>query len=85
MGVAETEDAFRAEVPVVCREYCALTWQEALNRAGVESSSELRKFENIYFLPAIRASTPFAPQGEISSTIVDPSREVQVRIPPSSN
>ena len=25
VGVAETEDAFRAEVPAVCRAYCAQT------------------------------------------------------------
>ena len=30
-GVAETEDALRAEVSAVCRTYCALTWDEALN------------------------------------------------------
>ena len=29
--VAETEDALRAEVPTVCRTYCALVWDEALN------------------------------------------------------
>ena len=31
VGVAETEDAFRAEVPAICRAYCAQTWEEALN------------------------------------------------------
>ena len=31
VGVAETEDALRAEVPTVCRAYCAQTWEEALN------------------------------------------------------
>ena len=43
LGVAETEETLRAEVLTVCRIYCALTWDEALNRAGVEASSELRK------------------------------------------
>ena len=42
VGVAETEDALRAEVPAVCRAYCAQTWEEALNQAGVEASSGLR-------------------------------------------
>nr|XP_023913595.1 uncharacterized protein LOC112025164 [Quercus suber] len=82
VGVAETEDTFRAEVPVVCREYCALTWQEALDRAGVESSSELRKPENIYFPPAIRASTPSTPQGEVSFIVTEPPKEVQTQAPP---
>ena len=30
VGVAETEDALRAEVPAVCRAYCTHTWEEAL-------------------------------------------------------
>ena len=43
IGVAETEETLRAEVPMVCRIYCTQTWDEALNRAGVEASSKLRK------------------------------------------
>ena len=31
IGVAETEDTLRAEMPMVCRIYCAQTWDEALN------------------------------------------------------
>ena len=31
VGVAETKDALRAEVPVICRAYCAQTWEETLN------------------------------------------------------
>ena len=31
IGVAETEDTLRVEVPAVCRVYCAQTWEEALN------------------------------------------------------
>ena len=31
VGVTETEDALRAEVPAVCRAYYAQTWEEALN------------------------------------------------------
>ena len=45
VGVAETEDALRAKVLAVCWAYCAQTWEEALNQAGVEASSELRKPE----------------------------------------
>ena len=54
VGVAETEDSLRAEVPAVCRTYCALIWDEALNQAGVEASSVLRKAKSIYYPPAIR-------------------------------
>ena len=31
LGVAEMEEALRAQVPMVCRIYCAQTWDEALN------------------------------------------------------
>ena len=49
VGVAETEDALRAEVPAVCLAYYTQTWEEALNRAGIDASSEPRKLENIIF------------------------------------
>ena len=39
---------------MVCRIYCAKAWDEALNRAGVEASSELRKPENVFYPEAIR-------------------------------
>ena len=54
VGVAEIEDALRAEVPAVCRAYCTQTWEEALNRVGIDASSELRKPENIFFLLALQ-------------------------------
>ena len=54
VGVAETEDALRVEVPTVCRAYCAQTWEEALNRAGIDASSELRRPENIFFPSTIQ-------------------------------
>ena len=53
VGVAETEDTLRAQVPAVCHTYGAQTWEEALNRAGVEASSKLRRPENVYFPLAI--------------------------------
>ena len=53
VGVAETEDVLRAEVPAMCRAYCAQTWEETLNQAKVEASSELRKPESIIFPSAL--------------------------------
>ena len=35
VGVAETKDALRAEVPAVCRAYCAQTWEELSTRLGL--------------------------------------------------
>ena len=67
VGVAETKDALRAEVPAVCCTYCAQTWEEALNQAGIEASSELRRPERIIFPSALQIPkqtevAPFAPQ-----------------------
>ena len=67
VGVAETEDALQVEVPTVCRVYCAQTWEETLNQAGVEASSELRRLESIIFPSALQIPkqieiAPLAPQ-----------------------
>ena len=67
VGVAETEDAIRTEVPAVCRAYCAQTWEEALNRAGVKASSGLRRPESIIFpstlqIPKQTETVPLEPQ-----------------------
>ena len=67
VGVAEIEDALRAEVPAICRTYCAQTWEEALNQAGVEASSGLRRPESIIFplalqIPKQTETAPLAPQ-----------------------
>ena len=54
VGVAETEDTLRAEVPAVCCVYCTQTWEEAFNQTGIEASSKLRKPENIVFPLALQ-------------------------------
>ena len=54
VGIVETEDALRAEVPAICRAYCTQTWEEALNRVGIDTSSKLRKPKNIIFPPALQ-------------------------------
>uniref|UniRef100_A0A7N2R7C7 Uncharacterized protein n=1 Tax=Quercus lobata TaxID=97700 RepID=A0A7N2R7C7_QUELO len=80
IGVAETEETLRAEVPMVCRIYCVQTWDEALNRAGVEASSELRRPENVFYPEAIRPSAPPPNQAEATPSTVNPNEEV---LPPS--
>ena len=80
--VAKTEDALRAEVLTMCQTYCARTWGEALNWAGVEISSELRKPENIFYPPAIRVSDPPSIQGEVASAVAVSSEEAQPQDPP---
>ena len=54
VGIAETEDTLRVEVPAVCRAYCTQTWEEAFNRAGIDASSELIKPESIIFPLALQ-------------------------------
>ena len=68
--VAKIEDALRAEVPAVCRTYCALVWDEALNQARVEASSVLRKVENDYYPPTIH------PLSSLNSKVNPASSEV---------
>ena len=80
VSVAETEDALRAEVPAVCCAYCIQTWEEALNRAGIEASFELRKPENIVFPPALQISS----QEEVAPPTPQPVKEAQSQHPPST-
>ena len=83
--VAKTEETLKAEVLIVCQTYCAQTCDEALNQAEVEASFELRKPENIYFPPAIRASDLPSIQGEAASTVADSSERIQPQDPLPSN
>ena len=84
LGIVETEKALRAEVPEVCRIFCARTWNEALNRAGVEASSELRKPENVYYPEAIRSSVPQSYQADTPSPAINPpNKEVLSRHSPN--
>ena len=80
VGVAETEDALRAEVLTVCRAYCAQTWEEALNQVGVEASSELRKPERIIFPLALQ----ILKQTEIAPVAPQPVKEAPFQYPPST-
>ena len=81
VGVAETEDALQAEVPVVCRAYCAQTWEEALNQAGVEASFELRKTESIIFPSALQVPK----QTEIAPIAPQPVNEAPPQHPPTTD
>ena len=46
-GVLETETRLTAKVTVVCRDYCAETYNQALDRAGVPADSDLRKVDQV--------------------------------------
>ena len=76
VGIVETEKALRAEVLEVCRIYCARTWSEALNRVGVEASSELRRPENVFYPEAIRPSVLLPYQADAPSSVINLNEEV---------
>ena len=85
VGVAETKDALKAEVLAVCRTYCALVWNKALNQAWVEVSSILRKLESIYYPLAIR---PSSSSGSQADPVSSEDGEIQVspsNVPPIAN
>ena len=79
VGVAEIEDALRAEVPMVCRGYCAQTWEEALHQARIEVSSKLRRSERIIFPRALQIPK----QTEIAPLAPQPTKEALLQHPPS--
>ena len=85
VGMAETEDALRAEVPAVCQAYCAQTQEEALNRVGIDASSELRRSENVFFPPAIRAPSSASGQKDVAPLVTKSSKDAQLQNPPPSS
>ena len=56
-GVVETEAKLTVEVTIVCRDYCAETYYEALDRVGVPVDSDLRKANKVYYPEDIRDSS----------------------------
>ena len=60
-GVLKTEARLTAEVTVVCREYCAKTYNQALDRARIPADSDLRRVDQIYYLEDLRESTTAPP------------------------
>ena len=83
--MAKTEDALRAEDLVVCRAYCAQTWEEALNRAGIDASSKLRRPENIFFPPVIQAPGSTSGQKEAAPPVIKSLEDAQLQNPPTFN
>ena len=60
-GVLETERRLTAEVTVVCREYCAETYNQALNRVGIPADSDLRRTDQVYYPEDLRENTTTPP------------------------
>ena len=60
-GVLETEARLTAEVTMVCREYCAETYNQALDRVGIPADSDLRRVDQVYYPEDLRESTTTPP------------------------
>ena len=85
-GVVETEARLTVEVTVVYRDYCAETYYEALDRAGVPTDSDLRRANKVYYPEDIRedltalpppAALPLSPP-EQPLTTQDPSQGIEI-------
>ena len=66
-GVLEIKTRLAEEVVGVCRDYCAETWAEALNRVRVPVDFELRRIKNVFFLKDIQEIPTTLPP-----SVVDP-------------
>ena len=65
-GVQETKRRLTAEVTAVCREYCAETYSQALDRAGIPADSNLRRTDQVYYLEDLKENpTPSPPPATI--------------------
>ncbi|XP_030939491.1 uncharacterized protein LOC115964292 [Quercus lobata] len=53
LGAEETEAILFEELLEVCRDYCSISWAQALNAAGIPADSTLRLSENVFFPPEI--------------------------------
>ena len=55
LGVQETQSRLTEEFSSVARDYCDITWEKALDAAGVLADSSLKRPESIYYDPDIQA------------------------------
>ena len=60
-GVLETEARLTVEVIMVCREYCAETYNQALDRAGIPADSDLRRVDQVYYPEDLRENITALP------------------------
>ena len=78
----EIEEALRVEVLGVCRIYCAQVWDKALNKTGVEASFVLKKAKNVYYPPAINASSSSNSKTGAPHKVEDLEKHNPSKVPP---
>lgn len=85
IGVVEIEENLRAQVFGVCKGYCLQVWNEALNQAGVDASSTLRRAKNVFYPPAIQASSPSSSKAKSAPKDTDLRKNASAStLPPST-
>ena len=62
LGVEETEARLTKELLEVCRDYCSITWSQALNAVGVPVDFAWRLPENVFYPPEIWEVSADAPE-----------------------
>ena len=70
LGVEEIEARLSEELPEVCRDYCNISWAQALNAAGIPADSALRLSENVFFPPEIQEIPADATEASEQPTVV---------------
>ena len=60
-------------------------WNKALNQAGVEASSTLRRVESVWYPPAIRASGSSGSKADIATKEANTGKESPTKVLPSVN
>jgi len=85
VGVVETKEALRAEVLETCKFYCFQVWNEALDQAGVEAFSALRRAENVYHPSAIRVLGSSGSKADSVSKEANEGKESPTKALPTAN
>ena len=89
LGMKETQARLTEELAEVCRDYYNVTWDEALNVAGVPIDSALRQPGSMYYHPDIRevpgAILPLGAIPSPSNLVLEASKQslvAQTALPP---
>ena len=82
LGMEETQARLTEEFSTVCRDYCDISWDKALDVAEVPVDSDLRQPESIYYDPEIcELSSPDSSHPE-QATQVSAQPEAE-QVPPT--
>ena len=76
--VLETEARLTTEVMVVCEDYCAETYYQALDWAGVPADSDLRRADQVYYPEDIREDPTALPPPEQPLTTQGPFQGIEI-------